>query len=150
MDSIRTFTTDKAGKTIEISRRLVNMERIYKSINTEVGYIQAKRDAIHLDSLKQENNTLLLMGEVYAKWCEKKPLEHKWYKYSLTINGVKEYKAINIEDYYKEKINTPSSFSEVIEKLSSKADLKTIIIETYDWAYIIVCKGFIFSIIDYR
>lgn len=126
------------------------MERIYKRINTEVGYIEAKRDAIHLDSLQQEDNTLLLMGEVYAKWCEKKSPEHKWYKYSLTINGVKEYKAINIEDYYKKKINTPSSFSEVIETSSSKTDLKTIIIETYDWAYIIVCKSFKFAIIDRR
>ena len=126
------------------------MESIYKKINTEVGYIEAKRDAIHLDSFQQECNILILLGEVYAKWCEKKSPEHKWYKYRLTIKGVKEYQAINIEDYYKKKLNTPSSFSEVLDISSGKTDLRTIIIETYDWAYIIVCKSFKFVIIDRR
>lgn len=126
------------------------MESIYNKINTEVGYIEAKRDAIHLDSFQQEGSVLILLGEVYAKWCEKKSPEHKWYKYHLTIKGVKEYSAINIEDFYKKKINTPSSFSEVLDKSNSKTDLKTIIIETYDWAYTVVCKNFEFAIIDHR
>ena len=126
------------------------MENKYKKINTEVGYIEAKRDAIHLDLFQQECNILILLGEVYAKWCEKKSPEHKWYKYRLTIKGVKEYRAINIEDYYKKKINTPSSFSEVLDILSDKTDLRTIIIETYDWAYIIVCEDFEFAITGRR
>ena len=126
------------------------MESIYKKINTEVGYIEAKRDAIHLDSFQQEGNILILLGEVYAKWCEKKSPEDKWYKYRLTIKGVKEYSAINIEDFYKKKLNTPSSYSEVLDNSNDKTDFKTIIIETYDWAYIVVCKNFKFEIIDRR
>lgn len=51
------------------------------------------------------------------------------------------------EDWYKKRINTESSFSEMI---NSQADLKTIIIETYDWAYVIECKSFEFTIIDFR
>ncbi len=46
---------------------------IYKKIITEVGCIEAKRDAIHLDSFQQQGNNLALLGEIYAKWCEKKP-----------------------------------------------------------------------------
>ncbi len=124
------------------------MEGIYKKINTEVGYIEAKRDAIHLDSFQQEGNILMLLGEVYAKWCEKKSLEDKWYKYRLTVKGVKKYSAINIEDFYKKKVNTPSSFSEILNTSNDK--LKTIIIETYDWAYIVVCKNFEFVITGQR
>lgn len=126
------------------------MEKIYKKIDTEIGYIDAKRDAIYLDSFEQQENILSLVGEVNSKFCQEKSKEYRWYKYCLNIEGVKEYKAINIEDYYKKKINTPSSFSEVLEISSSKTDLKTIIIETYDWAYIIVCKSFKFAIIDRR
>ena len=63
---------------------------------------------------------------------------------------MKEYQAINIEDYYKKKINTPSSFSEVLDISNGKTDLRTIMIETYDWTYIIVCKSFKFAIIDRR
>lgn len=126
------------------------MEKIYKKIDTEIGYIDAKRDAIYLDSFEQQENILSLVGEVNSKFCQEKSKEYRWYKYCLNIEGVKEYKAINIEDYYKKKINTPSSFSEVLELSSSKTDLKTIIIETYDWAYIIVCKSFKFAIIDRR
>ena len=48
---------------------------------------------IHLDSFQQEGNILMLLGEVYAKWCEKKSLEDKWYKYRLTVKGVKKYSA---------------------------------------------------------
>lgn len=126
------------------------MESIYKKINTEVGYIGAKRDAIHLDSFQQEGNILILLGEVYAKWCKKKSPGDKWYKYRLTIKGVKEYSAINIEDFYKKKINTPSSFSEILDISNGKKDLKTIIIETYDWAYMVVCKNFEFVITGQR
>lgn len=126
------------------------MESIYKKINTEVGYIEAKRDAIYLDSFQQEGNILILLGEVYAKWCEKKSLEHKWYKYRLAIKGVKEYSAFNIEDFYKKKINTPSSFSEMLDISNDKTGLRTIIIETYDWVYIVKCKNFEFAIIGCR
>lgn len=126
------------------------MKSIYKKINTEVGYIEAKRDAIYLDSFQQEHNILILLGEVYAKWCEKKSPEHKWYKYRLTIKGVKEYSAVNIEDFYKKKIDTPSSFSEVLDISNDKTDLRTIIIETYDWVYIVTCKNFEFAVIGCR
>lgn len=126
------------------------MESIYKKINTEVGYIEAKRDAIYLDSFQQEGNILILLGEVYAKWCEKKLPEHKWYKYRLTVKGVKEYSAVNIEDFYKKKINTPSSFSEMLDISNDKTGLRTIIIETYDWVYIIKCKNFEFAITGRR
>lgn len=124
------------------------MGSIYKKINTEVGYIEAKRDAIHLDSFQQEGNILILLGAVDAELCEKKSLEHEWYEYRLTIKGVKEYTAINIDDFHKKKINTPSSFSEVLDISTGKTDLRTIIIETYDWAYIVRCKNFEFAIID--
>lgn len=126
------------------------MEKIYKKIDTEIGYIDAKRDAIYLDSFEQQENILNLVGEVNSSFCQEKSNEYKWYKYCLNIEGVKEYKAINIEDYYKKKINTPSSFSEVLESSSNKTDLKTLIIETFDWAYIIVCKSIKFAIIDCR
>ena len=126
------------------------MEKKYKKINTEVGYIEAKRNAIYLDSLEQQGNILNLIGEINSIWCEKKSKNYKWYKYRLTIKGVKEYKAVNIEDYYKKEINTESTFSEVIDVSNSKMDFKTIIIETYDWAYIVVCKSFEFVIIGRR
>ncbi len=123
---------------------------IYKKIITEVGCIEAKRDAIHLDSFQQQGNNLALLGEIYAKWCEKKAPEYKWYKYCLNIKGVKEYNAINIEDYYKKGIRTESTFSEVLNESENETNLRTIILETYDWAYIIVCRDFIFEIIDRR
>ena len=122
------------------------MERKYKKISTEVGYIEAKRDAIHLDLFRQKNNTMTLSGAVYAEWCEKKAPGHKWYEFCLTVKGVKEYQAINIEEYYKKKIDTPSTFSEVLDTSSDQTDLRTIIIETYDWAYIIVCMSYQFTI----
>lgn len=126
------------------------MEKIYKKINTEIGYIEAKRDAIYLDSFEQQGNVLNLTGEIDSTWCEKKFKDYKWYKYHLIINGVKEYQVINIEDYYKKEINTESTFSEVINAPNEKTDLRTIIIETYDWAYIVVCKCFEFKITGYR
>lgn len=126
------------------------MGKIYKKISTEVGYIEPKRDAIHLDFFKQQCNMLTLIGEVYAKFCERKSKKSTWYKYRLTINGVKEYQAINIEDYEKQKINTESAFSEVLNDSNSENKFRTIIIETYDWAYIVVCESFEFTIIDCR
>ena len=126
------------------------MENIYVKINTEMGYIDAKRDAIFLDSFGQQGNILSLMGEIDSTCCEKKSKEHKWYKYSLTIRGVKKYKAINIEEYYKKNIKTESAFSEVINISDDEGNLRTIIIETYDWAYIIICSSFEFVITGCR
>lgn len=123
------------------------MEKMYKKIKTEVGYIEAKRDAIYLDSFEQQGNILNMIGEIDSTWCEKKFKNCEWYKYRLSIRGVKEYQAINIEDYYDKEINTESNFSEV---LNDKTDLRTIIIETYDWAYIVVCKSFEFVITGCR
>lgn len=123
---------------------------MYTRINTEIGYIDAKRDAIFLDSFGQQGNILSLMGEIDSACCEIKSKEYKWYKYCLTIKGVKEYSAINIEDFYKKKINTPSSFSEILDISNGKTDMKTIIIETYDWVYIVVCKNFEFVITGQR
>lgn len=93
---------------------------------------------------------MALLGEIYAKWCEKKTTEYKWYKYCLNINGVKEYNAINIEDYYKRGIKTESTFSEVLNDYDNENNFRTIIFETYDWVYIIVCRDFVFEIIDCR
>lgn len=126
------------------------MEKIYKKINTEIGYIEAKRNAIYLDSFEQQGNILNLTGEINSIWCEKKSQKYKWYKYRLTIKGVKEYQAINIEEYYKKEINTESTFSELLHNSSTENELKTIIIETYDWAYIVICKSFEFAITGYR
>ena len=47
------------------------MEKQYKKINTEIGYIEAKRNAIYLDSFEQKGNILSLVGEINALWCEK-------------------------------------------------------------------------------
>lgn len=126
------------------------MGKMYKKINTEIGYIEAKRTAIYLNSFEQQGNILNFTGEINSMWCEKKSQEYKWYKYRLTINGVKEYQAINIEDYYKKNINTDSTFSEVLNVPNEETDFRTIIIETYDWAYIVVCKCFEFMITGYR
>lgn len=126
------------------------MEKTYKKINTEVGYIEAKRTAIYLDSFEQQGNTLNLAGEINSVWCERKSQDCKWYKYHLTIKGVKEYQALNIEDYYKKNINTDSAFSEVLSEPNEETDLRTIIMETYDWAYIVVCKCFEFVITGHR
>lgn len=126
------------------------MDKTYKKINTEVGYIAAKRNAIYLDSFEQQGNILNLIGEIGSTWCEKKLQDCEWYKYRLTIKGVKEYQAINIEDYYKKNIKTDSAFSEVLNVLNEETDFRTIIIETYDWAYIVVCKCFEFVITGYR
>lgn len=126
------------------------MERIYKKIGTEIGYIGAKRNAIYLDSFEQTHNTLILKGEISSSCCDECYREYRWYKYQLTIKGVKEYKSINIEDYYLKNLKTQSAFSELLDKSCSEDDLRTIIIETYDWAYIIVCRDFVFEIIDRR
>ena len=122
------------------------MENMYVRINTEIGYIDAKRDAIFLDSFSQQGNILNLIGEIDSACCEKKSKEYKWYKYCLTIK----YEAINIEEYYKKKIKTESSFSEVLNVADNKSNLRTIIIETYDWVYIITCRELVFEIIDRR
>lgn len=126
------------------------MEKIYKKIKTEIGYIGAKRNAIYLDSFEQDYNTLILKGEVSSSCCDECFREYRWYKYQLTLKEVKEYEAVNIEDFYKKKIKTESTFSEVIDNLNSEVDFKTIIIETYDWAYIVVCKDFEFLVIAHR
>lgn len=126
------------------------MEKIYQKINTEIGYIQAKRNAIYLDFFEQKGNILNLAGEINSTWCEKSCKDYKWYKYRLTVKGVKEYQAVNIEDYYRQEIKTESSFSEVLCVPDSGTDLRTIIIETYDWVYMIVCKSFEFEITGYR
>ena len=126
------------------------MDKKYKKICTEVGYIEAKRNAIYLDTFEQKGNTINLFGEIASRWCEKKISDYKWYKYHLTFMGVKKYDAINIEDYYKKNIKTESTFSEVINVPYEETKCKTLIIETYDWAYIVVCENFEFAIIDYR
>ena len=126
------------------------MDKIYKKIYTEVGYIEAKRNAIYLDSFEQKGSTINLIGEIDSRWCEKKSPDYKWYKYHLNFKGVKKYEAINIEDYYKKNIKTVSTFSEVLNVPHEETTFKTIIIETYDWAYIVVCKNFEFAIIDHR
>ena len=107
-------------------------------------------ERIFLDSFVQQGNVLNLMGEIDSTCCEKKSKEYKWYKYNLTIRGVKNYKAINIEEYYKEKNKTKSAFSEVINISNNESNIRTIIIETYDWAYIVVCSGFEFVITGCR
>lgn len=126
------------------------MENMYVKINTEIGYIDAKRDAIFLDSFSQQGNILSLIGEIDTTCCEKKSKEYNWYKYCLTIKGVKEYNAINIEDFYRKRIKTESAFSEVLNVSDKESNLRTIIIETYDWAYIIMCREFVFEIVDCR
>lgn len=63
---------------------------------------------------------------------------------------MKEYKAINIEEYYKKNIKTESAFSEVINIPDDESNLRTIIIETYDWAYIVICSSFEFVITGCR
>lgn len=55
------------------------MDKTYKKINTEVGYIVAKRNAIYLDSFEQQGNILNLIGEIGSTWCEK---NHK------IVNGI--------------------------------------------------------------
>jgi len=40
------------------------MDKTYKKISTEIGYIEAKRDAIYLDFFKQQGNVLNLIGEI--------------------------------------------------------------------------------------
>ena len=55
------------------------MEKKLKKINTEIGYIAAKRNAIYLDYFKQQDNTMSLVGEISANWCEKKSKNCKWY-----------------------------------------------------------------------
>lgn len=142
------MVTDRKDK--KICLEIGKMEKIYKKINTEIGYIEAKRNAIYLDSFEQKVNILNLAGEINSTWCEKGCKDYKWYKYRLTVKGVKEYQAINIEDYYKKEIKTESSFSEVLYVSDDKTDLKTILIETYDWVYIIVCKSFEFIITGHR
>lgn len=144
---ISAITIKTAGKKVKIIGGKVV---IYKKIITEVGCIEAKRNAIYLDSFQQQGNKLMLLGEISAKWCEKKVPEYKWYKYCLNITGVKEYNAINIEDYYKRVIETESTFSEMVDESENEKNFRTIILETYDWAYIIVCKDFVFEIIDRR
>lgn len=126
------------------------MKKKYKKINTEIGYIGEKRNTLYLDHFEQQGNVLNLTGEINSMWCEKKIKDYEWYKYRLTVEGVIEYQSINIEDYYKKEINTESVLSEVLDYSSVEKCSKTIIVETYDWAYIIVCKGFEFTITDYR
>ena len=126
------------------------MDKIYKKINTEIGYIEAKRNAIYLDSFEQKGNIINMVGEIDSRWCEKKSQDCKWYKYHLSIKGVKKYQAINIEDFYKKKIKTESTFSEEFNESCDEKSLKTIIMETYDWAYIVVCQSYEFTIIGCR
>lgn len=126
------------------------MERIYKKVDTEIGYIDAKRNAIYLDSFKQVYNTLILKGEVSSSCCDECFRDYRWYKYQLTMKGVKEYQCINIEDYYLKDLNTESAFSEMLDDPDNENDLRTIILETYDWAYIVACNSFEFVITDRR
>lgn len=126
------------------------MEQTYKKIKTEVGYIEPKRGAIYLDFFKQKSNTLNFIGEISSNMCERKSKHYQWYKYQLLIKGVKEYQAIGIEEYYKKRIHTESAFSEMLGGTNGETNLRTLIIETYDWAYIVVCESFEFTILGGR
>ena len=75
------------------------MESIYKKINTEVGYIEAKKTQIYLDSFQQESNILILLGKYMQSGCEKSLQNINGISIVLTIKGVKEYSAVNIEDF---------------------------------------------------
>ena len=82
--------------------------------------------------------------------CEKKSDKYEWYKYQLNISGVKNYQAMGIEEFYSKEIPTTSAFSEVVKDNIDCNKAKTIIIETYDWAYIINCTIFEFVITGQR
>lgn len=128
----------------------------FRGIKTDIGYILSKRDAIYLDSMEQRNNVVIMKGEINSTFCSEYILPQKWYMYSITFKDVEVYQCFDIDVFCKKKWNNPNAFSEILNSewckiynLSSE-EYKHILIETYDFAYMILCKGFDFSIIGQR
>ena len=129
-----------------MSDRKCNKE--FKSIETPLGYIMSGRGAVYIDSLEQKNNILIFKGEINSRFCLPEYQKYKWYSYQLILKNVKVYKCENIEVYAWKEWNCNSPFSEVINsewhkeyKIDNNV-YKHLIIETYDFIYFVLCKGF--------
>lgn len=137
-----------------MSDRKCNKE--FKSIETPLGYIMSGRGAVYIDSLEQKNNILIFKGEINSRFCLPEYQKYKWYSYQLILNNVKVYKCENIEVYAWKEWNCNSPFSEVInsewhkEYKTDNNVYKHLIIETYDFIYFVLCKGFEMQIIKRR
>ena len=127
------------------------MEGKCKSVVTDLGCIESKRDAIYLDSLEQINNSLILKGEINSSFCEEKYQDYKWYAFQLVFKSIEEYKCLRLEKYYLLKMKSESAFFEFLDEgEDGDSEIHTFIIETYDFVYIILSKNFEFSILGRR
>lgn len=132
------------------------MEYMFQGIKTNIGYILSRRDAIYLDCMEQKDNNVIMKGEINSSFCSGYIPQNKWYMYCIQFKDVKVYQCFEIEILYKMKLNNVYAFSEVLNSdlcelynLNSE-EYKYILIETYDYAYILLCKEFEFSIIGQR
>ena len=108
-----------------------------KKIKTEIGYIKRYRTSIYINSVKQKGNKIIINGKIDLDKCDIRN-GFKWVYFNLYFDKIQEYTAIS-EDYVYEKYHfeTESSFSEIILE---DEQYKKIVLESYDWTYIIKCK----------
>ena len=119
------------------------MEKVYKTIKTDVGYIADARDAIYLDELNQHANIFTFKGRLNPTFCEEGEKGDPTIPFTLTATGVLECTAIDEDNFYRiTRIDTGSSFSEEVN--DSEEKYKVLIFQTYDWSYIIKCKEYRF------
>lgn len=119
---------------------------IYKNIITEIGCIQPKRDAIFIDSVKQQYNSLILEGNVSSHACEERFQDCDRYFFLLEFSNLTEYSCYQIDRFYSMQIETQSVFVEVID-FQEEVNFHKYILETYDFAYIVLCRDFKFSVL---
>lgn len=147
------FQPQQVEKLLQCDRRINSMDYKFQGIKTDIGYILSRRDAIYIDAMEQKNNSIIMKGEVNSAFCMEFIPSNKWYMFNVIFKNVKIYQCFNADIFYAKKLNNVEAFSEILNSdwfdiynLSDK-EYKHILIETYDFAYMLLCKDFDFSII---
>ena len=119
----------------------------YKKIITDIGYIKRYRTSIYVNSFKQTGDQIIINGKIDLDKCDIQN-GSKWVYFNLYFKKIIEYTAISEEHVYsKYHLDTESSFSEI--RLEDE-QYKKIILESYDWTYIIKCKEYNIDFYEYE
>jgi len=102
------------------------------------------RDAVYLDSLTQDGNSLVFSGEINGELCSLATRE--WISYTLSFSDVSGYDCRSIDSCDWE---LASNFSVVerstwLEELRDDEPHKEFLLATYDFVYRISATGFAF------
>lgn len=117
--------------------------------DASLGEVNA-RDAIYLDSLAQEGNSLTFSGEVNGELCSLRTRE--WIRFTLSFSEVTAYECRSIDscDWEIASNLSMSTSSTWLEEVGGDSSCKEFLLATYDFIYRISAGGFVLSEVSRR